>query len=281
MDAPVGVSFTNPNAFYDKVTERWTLFVVNAANGDLLWTTSKAKELDGTDDWNALRKVTIDGYPDIQSADLRRLNGGWVGIILAPGGLHVIQSKGILPSQGFSAATGQAIPTVAAGKHDAIGRPTWLPLSDGSMDVWYQASLAGVPHVFRTKLTGPFPPLDYKDYYGPWAKIFTVYDENQDNAPSQVELNSQAQRNLTGRNPVPIEVRIPDNSSVRMDRGIGIDELVPGVQINLLATMNLRKISQLQKLHSVTVTETAEDGENVQITLVPATRPDSDVEVDS
>lgn len=113
------------------------------------------------------------------------------------------------------------------------------------------------------------------DYYGPWAKMFTVYDEDDSQTPTQAELNSQAARNLSGRSPVPIEVRVPDNSSIRLSNGITINTLVPGTHFNLLATLNSRQISQQQKLHKVTVTETAEK-EDIQITLVPATRPDDD-----
>lgn len=114
-------------------------------------------------------------------------------------------------------------------------------------------------------------------YYGPWAKVFTVYDEDESTAPTQAELNSQAQRNLAGRSPVPVEVRVPDNSGIRLSPGLTIDMLVPGVQIPLLATMNARQMSQMQKLDHMTVTETAE-GETIQVTLIPATRPDSDEE---
>lgn len=112
-------------------------------------------------------------------------------------------------------------------------------------------------------------------YYGPWEKIFTVYNEEDTDAPTQAELNSQAQRNLTGRTPVPVEVRVPDNSSIRLSDTLSINDLVCGVQIPLRATLNARQLQQLQKLDQVTVTETA-DGESVQVTMSPATKPDSD-----
>jgi hypothetical protein len=114
-------------------------------------------------------------------------------------------------------------------------------------------------------------------YYGPWAKIFTVYDEDDSNPPTQADLDSQAKRNLSGRNPVPVEVRVPDNSSVRLSEGFSFRDMVPGVRVPLLATLNARQMSQMQKLNSVKVTEDAE-GENVQVVFVPATRPDSEDE---
>lgn len=115
-------------------------------------------------------------------------------------------------------------------------------------------------------------------YYGPWAKIFSVYDQEATEEPTQPELNSQAWRNITGRNPVPVEVRIPDNTGIRLDSTLTINDLIPGVQMPLLATLNARKVSQDQKLDKVTVRETGEDGETIQVTLTPATKPDSDEE---
>lgn len=114
-------------------------------------------------------------------------------------------------------------------------------------------------------------------YYGPWTKIFTVYDEEDDDVPGKEELNSQASRNLSGRNPVPIEVRVPDNSSIRLSTGFDIENLVPGTYFPLLATLNSRQVSQVQKLHTVSVIETSE-GETVQVNLVPASRADEEGE---
>lgn len=115
-------------------------------------------------------------------------------------------------------------------------------------------------------------------YYGPWTKIFSVYDQEATEEPTQAELNSQAWRNVTGRNPVPVEVRIPDNTGIRLDDTLTIDQLVPGVQIPLLATLNARKVSQDQKLDLLVVSETGQDGETIQVTLTPASTPDTDEE---
>lgn len=114
-------------------------------------------------------------------------------------------------------------------------------------------------------------------YYGPWTKIFTVYNEEGTEGPSQSQLDSQAQRNIVGRTPVPVEVRIPDNSALRLSHDLTINDLVCGVQIPLRATLNARRLSQLQKLDILTVTDTPQ-GEKIQVTLSPANRPDSDEE---
>lgn len=115
------------------------------------------------------------------------------------------------------------------------------------------------------------------DYYGPWTKIFTTYNEEGTEAPTVSELNSQARRNLAGRTPVPVEVRIPDNSTILLTDAFTIHDLVPGTQVPLRALLNARKMDQLQKIDSVTVVED-ENGESIRVTLTPATKPDSDEE---
>lgn len=113
-------------------------------------------------------------------------------------------------------------------------------------------------------------------YYGPWTKILTAYSEEGADAPTQAELNSQAKRNLNGRLPVPVEVRVPDNSTVRLSDTLSINDLVPGVQVPLLASLGARKLSQLQKIDHVRVREEP-DGETISVTLTPATKPDEDL----
>lgn len=112
-------------------------------------------------------------------------------------------------------------------------------------------------------------------YYGPWTKIFTVYNEEGTDGPTQTELDSQAARNIAGRSPVPVQVRVPDNSSIRLSYNLTINDLIPGAQMPLSATLNARKLTQMQKLDMVRVEETAA-GETVQVTLSPANSPDPD-----
>ncbi|QUE25590.1 hypothetical protein SEA_FRANSOYER_41 [Microbacterium phage Fransoyer] len=118
---------------------------------------------------------------------------------------------------------------------------------------------------------------EYLDLYGPWSTVFNAYNEEGTQAPTVGELNSQAARNVSGRSPVPVEVRVPDNSTVVLSEKLMISDLVPGVRVPLRATLNARALSQDQKLDHVQVIENGR-GESVQITLTPATRPDSDTE---
>ena len=120
---------------------------------------------------------------------------------------------------------------------------------------------------------------DNLDFYGPWETVYTAYNEEGTGGPSQTELDSQASRNTSGRSPAPYEVRVPDNSTIRLGPTLSIMDLVPGVRVPLRATLNARPYEQDQKLDHLRVTETAE-GEKVQVTLTPATRPDSDEEED-
>ena len=71
---------------------------------------------------------------------------------------------------------------------------------------------------------------------------------------------------------------MPDNSTVRLGNDLGINDLVPGVRVPLTAKGNVREIVQYQKLQTLRVTENGESDESVQVSLTPATRPDSDEE---
>ncbi|AWN05531.1 minor tail protein [Microbacterium phage Ramiel05] len=103
-------------------------------------------------------------------------------------------------------------------------------------------------------------------YYGVWTNIVSLSSEDGDSNPTQDALNSQAQRDQVGRTPVPLEIRVPDNASLRTGRGLGINTLVPGVIMPVRADMNIRQVQQDQRLDKITVTETAE-GEQIAVTL--------------
>ena len=130
--------------------------------------------------------------------------------------------------------------------------------------------------VGQNAMYGQAVDVEHLDYYGPWTTMYTVYHEEGSEIPTQPELDSQARRNLSGRSPAPVEVRIPDNSTIILN-DIPINALIPGVQVPLRAVLNFRPIAQQQKIDIVRVTETATE-ERVQVTLTPATKPDSDVE---
>jgi hypothetical protein len=114
-------------------------------------------------------------------------------------------------------------------------------------------------------------------YYGEIELLDTAYQESTDPnavAPTQAEMNSQAIRNLNGRNPTPVIVRIPDGSRLNPDGVLSMKDLIPGIRVPLRATLTARTFSQLQKLDNVRVDESASNGEAIVITLSPADHDD-------
>jgi hypothetical protein len=225
--------------------------------------------------------VPINGGAIPQAITVRRSGSKWAALITIGGVVYLKEGPaGNLVAEGFTGPSTPAFPGSVASQYTSVGRATFRLNPNGSLRVYY-GGLGSVWHMFRTTLSGPDPHIGkgdpYLDYYGPWTKMFTVYDENDTNPPTQGDLNSQAKRNLSGRSPVPVEVRVPDNASIRLSNGITMDTLVPGTYMPLLATLNARQFSQVQKLDKLTVSETPE-GETVQVTLVPATKPDADEE---
>lgn len=107
------------------------------------------------------------------------------------------------------------------------------------------------------------------DFYGVWTAIVTTENEEGTSAPSQEELNGQASRHLVGRTPVPLEIRTPTDGGIKPSFDLTIQDLVPGVEVPVLALLNLRKVSQLQRIETVSVTEDA-SMESVSVVLIPA-----------
>lgn len=112
-------------------------------------------------------------------------------------------------------------------------------------------------------------------YYGEWEMLHQAYDEDAQGAnpadpPSVAELESQAARTYRQGSKPPLVVRIPDNTSLNPNGVLTIADLVPGVWIPLSASLPGRTVSQMQKLDSMTVEETADKGEEIKVTLSPA-----------
>lgn len=107
-------------------------------------------------------------------------------------------------------------------------------------------------------------------YYGEWEILDNAYNEDGTTAPTQAALLTQAVRNLDGRNPVPLHVRVPDGSLLNPNGALKMADLVPGARIPLRAIMLTLKVSQMQKLDKVVVSETGDEGEKIAVTLFPA-----------
>lgn len=117
-------------------------------------------------------------------------------------------------------------------------------------------------------------------FYGHVEQLASAYGETEGAAVEealtpealaalQQTLQDQAERNIGNRYPTPLIVRIPDNATLNPDLNLGINQLVPGVHIPLRAVGTLRKVTQIQKLDSMTVTQD-DKGEKITVILSPA-----------
>jgi hypothetical protein len=126
------------------------------------------------------------------------------------------------------------------------------------------------------------------EFYGYLEMIASAYGEAEGAAKEETltgaalaalreTLKEQAERNIGGRYPVPVIVRVPDNTTLNPNVEVGINQLVPGVWIPVRSVNTLRPVTQMQKLDRLTVHE--EKGEEtITVTLSPAPRSGDDTE---
>ena len=88
------------------------------------------------------------------------------------------------------------------------------------------------------------------------------------------QFNTYASHSLSSRNPPPVVVRVPDNTTLNPNTVLSIQQLVPGVVVPLRSVNTLRKVVASQKLDSVSVTEEA-GKETITIVLSPFSRDDA------
>jgi hypothetical protein len=169
--------------------------------------------------------------------------------------------------------------------HQPIGRTAQVTADDFLGDpIITQYGMELATQVYITDGKGHHGSYGLVDpYYGEWEMVQDAYDEttggpddpvndpnNPDSGPTVTEMNSQASRIWSQSKRPPIVVRIPDNTSLNPAGVLSIEDLVPGVWVPLAAMLPGRSVSQMQKLDSMTVEETAESDEVIQVTLSPA-----------
>lgn len=140
----------------------------------------------------------------------------------------------------------------------------------------------GATHAYATSfegLVGKASANANDPYYGEWEVIDSAYNEEGTEAPSQAALNSQADRNLSGKNPVPVSVQVPQNATLSPTSRLRLKDLIPGIRIPLKATRTARELDQMQKLDSMDVTEDKE-GIKIRVTMSPASASDVVAEED-
>lgn len=118
------------------------------------------------------------------------------------------------------------------------------------------------------------------DYYGRVELLHgTYYDAPGEEADDQThvpieEMRDQARRDFAPRYPLPMVLRVPENSTLSLDtyRELG-HSLIPGVRIPIQVTTPVRTVSMLMKLRKVKVVEDA-SGIRVEVVIVPASESD-------
>ena len=162
--------------------------------------------------------------------------------------------------------------------HQIIGQTAMVTRDDFLGDpiiTQYGAELG--TYVAMTDGKGNFGDAGGDDpYYGRLEILHQAYDETAGPAetnqpPSVAEMTSQARRAYTAGKIPPLVVRVPDGTRLNPNGVLDITMLVPGVHIPLNAALPGRNVTQMQKLDSMTVEETPENGEVIQVTLSPAT----------
>jgi hypothetical protein len=133
---------------------------------------------------------------------------------------------------------------------------------------------------------GGVPP-----FYGWVEQLISAYGETEGTAPealtraARAELEQvlarQSDRNIAGRWPAPVIVRVPDNAYLNPDIQVSFDHLIPGVWIPVRAVGTVREVAQWQKLDSVTVTQQGGDEEKIAVVMSPAPNDGLDPDADA
>lgn len=159
--------------------------------------------------------------------------------------------------------------------HQPLGQTPTVTQQDflGSISVTeYGMEVASWAHVTNGEgLVGTAGAND--PYYGELEILHTAEDEEGEAPQTVAGLRSQAQRNLAGRIPTPIQVRVPDGSSLNPNGVLTVSDLVPGAWVPLRAQVIGFDLVQMQKLQSVKFSEDG-TGETISVTLNPASIPD-------
>lgn len=106
-------------------------------------------------------------------------------------------------------------------------------------------------------------------YYGELQYCESMVDEDSTEKPSQNSLDNAAEYNMYGKLPVPVVVRLPDNTQLNPNGVLSFEHLVPGVRIPLRANFDDTVLTQMQKLNTVNVEETPE-GETITVSMTTA-----------
>lgn len=107
-------------------------------------------------------------------------------------------------------------------------------------------------------------------YYGELEYVEQMFDQDTPEPPTQNSLDNAARYNMYGKLPVPTVVRMPDGTRVNPQGTLRLEDLVPGVRIPLRASLTAIELVQMQKLNTVKVESTPENGEVIAISMTTA-----------
>lgn len=105
--------------------------------------------------------------------------------------------------------------------------------------------------------------------YGVIDFLITIQQDGSEEGPTPEEIdewNNMAAHNLDGKIPPPVSIVVPENSTLLPGAPWDIESLIPGSWFQMTLANTCRPGTAWQKLHHVLVTETAQEGELVQIT---------------
>ena len=149
---------------------------------------------------------------------------------------------------------------------------TFLGVTNGSGVVGYTEVAA------KTKPYGPIEMLasSYSDSAAASGEVQTP----EALAKMIAALTDQAKRNISGRWPAPLIVRVPDNTTLSPKANLGFQQLIPGVWMPLRSVNTPRQVVQWQKLDSISV-DFDDKGEKVHVVLSPAPNGGNDPDADA
>lgn len=91
---------------------------------------------------------------------------------------------------------------------------------------------------------------------------------NEEEILDQASADAEAASLVAGGYPTPLIVNVPDGSQLAPNAPVGINDLIPGVQVPVTTSQTCRVVAADLRLQRLSVSYGA-DGESVRVTLVP------------
>jgi len=109
-------------------------------------------------------------------------------------------------------------------------------------------------------------PQEWIDYYGQIDDVVSNVDENTDDEAAREARMSQSDRALHSSFPAPLQIQVPENSTLDKRAPVGYEELLPGAWVPVEARAGCRAVQQWMRVNAVTTT-LSEGEEAVAVSL--------------